>query len=73
MVDPRVELAESIFCLLSGERSSRLFDPDTEIRSEPYTDTVDVRLADGWYRIRAERIVEPVNHLVTRIEVEEAA
>jgi hypothetical protein len=64
------DLAMNIFLALVGERPNCEYIEEDEIRSAPYTDTVDVKLGDQWYRISSAPIAEPISVKAHRNESE---
>lgn len=58
---PQTQLAMEIFLYLVGEDPGFSYDEETQIRSAPNTDTVDVKLGDQWYRISSAPIDEPIS------------
>jgi hypothetical protein len=63
-------IAQDIFVALIGE-TAVFYEEETQIRSAPNTDSVDVLLDGQWYRISSVPIDEPISLAVHRDEVSE--
>jgi hypothetical protein len=70
MTNARNEIAEKIYLHLVGDGPIAPLMDEDEVRSAPYSDTVDVKIGGQWYRISATEIDEPISLKEHRDEVE---
>jgi hypothetical protein len=71
MGDARAEIAEHIFLSLVGDSPTMTLVDEEEVRSAPYSDSVDVKFGEQWYRISATPIDEPISLKAHRNEADD--